>query len=355
MHKRSILHLIILSICSLSFDYGYGQISNPESIEVVEKGGEWLIRHQISKGETLFSLSRTYSVSVDDITSNNPGSSNGVGIDEVILIPISDKYSHIHTVEAGETIYSISSKNGVKAAELREWNVINNNELSIGQELRIFSFDEKGNSPEAGKSALNYHTVAAGESLFSISRQYDVTVDDLIIWNDIENYTITVGQKLKVGELAIAEVPAEGIVAIDESKETPLQVTEEVTKVPEEILVTPVIVEKEEDTMLYIPEDTVEFISPLADFGKSEEHGMAELIDESTESTKYLALHRSAPNGTILTVRNELNDQVVFVRVIGPLPETGMNEKVVVKISRLAWERLGAVNKRLRVKVSYIL
>jgi LysM repeat protein len=346
---------VILSICLLSFDYGYSQISNPESVEVVDKGGEWFVRHQISKGETLYSLSRTYSVSVDDIISNNPGSSGGVGIDEVVLIPISDKYTHSHRVEAGETIYSISSKNKVKAAELREWNTIENNELSIGQELRIFSFVEKEKSAGAGSTAFKYHTVAAGESLFSISRQYDVTVDDLIQWNDVENYTITVGQKLKVGELTIAEAPKEEITAIEQPQETPPQVIKEETQVPEEVLIVPVVVEKEEDAMLYIPEDTVDFISPLSDFGKSEERGMAELIEESAESAKYLALHRTAPNGTILTVRNELNAQVVFVRVIGPLPETGMNEKVVVKISKLAWERLGAVNKRLRVKVSYIL
>ena len=89
-------------------------------------------------------------------------------------------------------------------------------------------------------------------------------------------------------------------------------------------------------------------------FEKSEERGMAELIS-GDETTKYLALHRTAPKGTILTVINELNDQVVFVRVIGMLPETGDNEKVVVKISKAAWENLGAVNKKLRVKVTYVL
>ena len=81
---------------------------------------------------------------------------------------------------------------------------------------------------------------------------------------------------------------------------------------------------------------------------------MAELIEGSTESSKYLALHRNAPKGTILMVMNELNNQVVFVRVIGPLPDTGLNNKVVVKISKAAWQKLGAVNKRFRVKVSYV-
>ena len=77
------------------------------------------------------------------------------------------------------------------------------------------------------------------------------------------------------------------------------------------------------------------------------------MIEGPQSTSKFLALHRTAKPGSILLIRNELNNQMVFVRVIGKLPSTGANEKLVVKISRAAWENINAVNRKLRVKVSY--
>ena len=58
--------------------------------------------------------------------------------------------------------------------------------------------------------------------------------------------------------------------------------------------------------------------------------------------------------GTIMQIRNEMNEQIVFVRVVGAVPNTGDNDKVVVKISKKAFDRLGAVDKRFPVELSYI-
>lgn len=55
---------------------------------------------------------------------------------------------------------------------------------------------------------------------------------------------------------------------------------------------------------------------------------------DSGNSDMFLALHRTAPVGTIMQVRNQMNDLSVFVKVIGKLPDTGANDKVVVKISK---------------------
>ena len=50
--------------------------------------------------------------------------------------------------------------------------------------------------------------------------------------------------------------------------------------------------------------------------------GLAELIEGTSGNRKYLALHRNAPVGTIMKVKNEMNNREVFVRVMGKLPET---------------------------------
>jgi rare lipoprotein A (peptidoglycan hydrolase) len=83
------------------------------------------------------------------------------------------------------------------------------------------------------------------------------------------------------------------------------------------------------------------------------ESGIAELIEGTEGNRKYLALHRTAPVGTILKVRNEMNNREVFVRVMGKLPETSVNDKLVIKISRSAYDRLGAIDPRFRVELTY--
>jgi hypothetical protein len=83
------------------------------------------------------------------------------------------------------------------------------------------------------------------------------------------------------------------------------------------------------------------------------ESGLAEVIDQGSESKKHLCLHRTAPIGSILQVKNEMNGSMVFVRVIGKLPDTGANDKLLLRISKKPYERLSPSGKRFQVEVSY--
>ena len=84
------------------------------------------------------------------------------------------------------------------------------------------------------------------------------------------------------------------------------------------------------------------------------ERGLAESIEESGDSPKFLALHKTAGMGTIIQVRNELNNLYIFARVIGRLPQTSANDKVVIKLSKKAYDKLAAVDKRFPVEISYV-
>ncbi|MCZ6899056.1 MAG: muramidase-2 precursor, partial [Bacteroidetes bacterium] len=77
--------------------------------------------------------------------------------------------------------------------------------------------------------------------------------------------------------------------------------------------------------------------------------------DQYSETRKYLALHRTAPVGTIIQIKNEMNDMRVFVRVVGKFPDTGNNEKLLIKISKAAYQRLGVIDSRFPVVLSYVL
>ncbi|UOQ64584.1 septal ring lytic transglycosylase RlpA family protein [Hymenobacter volaticus] len=83
------------------------------------------------------------------------------------------------------------------------------------------------------------------------------------------------------------------------------------------------------------------------------ESGLATSIANSN-TDKYLALHKTAAVGTIMQVRNIMNGQSVYVRVIGVLPNTGENNNILVRLSPRAVQRLATPDARFRVETSYV-
>ena len=92
-----------------------------------------------------------------------------------------------HTVRQGDTLYSISRQYDITVAELREWNGLAADDLSVGDVLRV--------APPKEQSAIS-HTVQPQETLFSISRHYNVSIAEIQRWNDIETTSLSVGQEL---------------------------------------------------------------------------------------------------------------------------------------------------------------
>ena len=86
----------------------------------------------------------------------------------------------------------------------------------------------------------------------------------------------------------------------------------------------------------------------------NKEEGFASTIEDNISSDKYLALHKTATTGTIIFVKNQMNDNVVIVRVIGALPNTGINEKINIRLSRVAFEKLDAKDDIIPVELTYV-
>jgi LysM repeat protein len=116
--------------------------------------------------------------------------------------------SFFHTVQAGETLYSIAKKYNVKVDALQFLNAMNNNNIEIGQKLIINpnlpSADTKEPQPVPG-----YHIVRHGETLFSISKMYNISINDLKAINILENNNIKIDERLIVVPVKNAENNAE--------------------------------------------------------------------------------------------------------------------------------------------------
>ena len=103
----------------------------------------------------------------------------------------------VHTVKKGDTYYGISKQYGNSVLDLLEWNELEiHDKLSIGQKLEVYVKEKPSSQPEGKDHIL--HTVQAGETLFSISRTYGVSVPELLKWNEKADSSLKVGEKIKI-------------------------------------------------------------------------------------------------------------------------------------------------------------
>ncbi|MFN3759612.1 MAG: LysM peptidoglycan-binding domain-containing protein [Algoriphagus aquaeductus] len=391
--KVALLSLFLLLFVSVTSEAS--RLVPGDSIGVERIGEKTYILHKVSPQETLFAISRKYQVPVGDIQNANEVLKQGLKIGQTIRVPYMDKSvlpagTSVHKVATGETLFSISKKYGVTVDSLKQWNKLLGNDLSVGQSLIVKEIDpaqkttvatlnnaaasvsqsvpqtvqkpteskptveqvkvveQKAETPrtkpepvktqpEVNRPASQTtqsmtpvapgewisHTVKSGETLFSLSTQYGSSVEDLIKWNALSSNNLRSGQVIKVGR------------APEGPSTVPVIGTPRVVSSTAEMKVEPT------------PENT------SGGFKNIKETGQAELIEGTGGHKKYLVLHRTAPVGSVIRVKNEENDLTIFARVVGTLPETGDNSKLIIKLSQAAYDQLKAVNPRFPVEILY--
>jgi len=334
-----------------------------DSIGLSVQNGEQYIIHEVEAGETLFALSRKYLVDVQSIKDANAESLTNLRIGQRVLVPIQKSNdvegSMMHTVKSSETLFSISRQYNVKVDDLKTWNNLKDNSISIGQQLIIKkagitddTSQQHSQSPGQGQKT---HTVEQSQTLYSISRMYGISTDQLRAWNNLESSDLKIGQVLIVSGSTVGQTlereSNSSMLPGGSTKIVQKEVNDETSNIAlsnEGKIVATTIPTTVKDPDFLNEEDEQKPIEKVT------QKGLAEVIENTSETKKYLALHREAPVGTIMQVRNEMNNQSVFVRIVGPIQNTGDNSKVILKISKKAYDRLGAVDSRFPVEISYI-
>jgi peptidoglycan lytic transglycosylase D len=104
-----------------------------------------------------------------------------------------------YRVKKGDTIGQIAELYKVHASDIRQWNNLNGNLIYAGKTLKIYSDSDVNDLPEKVSSKSTYvHTVERGESLYSIAQKYDTSVRRLKYINHIRGNKIVIGQELKI-------------------------------------------------------------------------------------------------------------------------------------------------------------
>lgn len=142
----------------------------------------------VKKGDTLYSIARKYNTSVDNLKSINNITTDSLAIGQIIKLPsTSSTASDTYIVKKGDSLYSIARTYNTSVDKLKEINNLTSNALAIGQVLKL---------PSSNASEKVVYTVKKGDSLYSIAREYGATVDAIKKLNNITSNTLSIGQKL---------------------------------------------------------------------------------------------------------------------------------------------------------------
>lgn len=156
----------------------------------------------VKPGDSLYKIAEKFNTTVDAIKELNGLTSNNLDIGDELLIPRPKSPSNDnntgnnffnYTVEFGDTLYSIAKEYNTTVNVIKEINNLTSNTLQIGQVLKI-------PTRITNEDTSNYiiYTVKAGDSLYKIASTYGVSVDEIKNLNGLSSNLLSIGQMLKI-------------------------------------------------------------------------------------------------------------------------------------------------------------
>lgn len=267
-----------------------------------------------------------------------------------------------HTVEKGQTLYFLSKKYDVSIQDLMRFNPQIEKDMIVkeGMVLNIFSKP----TPDLNVKNYKYHTVVKGQTLYSLSKLYNISVDDLIYLNQLENPSIGIGDELIVQNInsdalftaSKNKKPAIDNIPTDDNK---IVVKDNKKEIDNKPLYTTVETVKEEGTALKLDNKDVEMYKMLYDGYKdsgasfNKEKGIGNFLEQSSSKDVYLALVKGIDNGQVIRVRNLMNNKVIYLKVVGNVPSKDVKNNISIKISKAAARDLKIVEDRFLAEWSW--
>lgn len=161
--------------------------------------------HTVQPGETLYSIATRHGTTPDQLMALNGLTGPTIYVGQVLKVsgaaapaPSAPPASASHVVAPGETLYSIATRHGMTVDALMALNGLTSPHIYAGQVLKLAG---AGSAPMPGGSpapATGHHIVAPGETLFSIATRYRTSVAALKQANGLMTDTIYLGQRLTI-------------------------------------------------------------------------------------------------------------------------------------------------------------
>lgn len=188
-------------------------------------GSSWAV-YTVKKGDSLYKIATQFKITVERLKQINLLSSNSLYIGQELKVPQSgtgntstpnnpDNSDNmvIYTVKAGDSLYTIAWIYNTTVDAIKQLNGLTSNSLTLGQELKVIKNQQNTNTGNSNTDVSDttptipttdveyeYYQVKAGDSLWSISREFSIAVADLKEWNTLYSNSLRIGQLLKVAK-----------------------------------------------------------------------------------------------------------------------------------------------------------
>ena len=282
-----------------------------DSIGVENLNGKKVVLHKLDPKDNYFSVGRKYGVSPGVIIQFNNNAALKVG--GVIKVPTERPFSTPVT----QPVVSQSTPAGSQ------------NTSVVAQNAPVVS--QAAPSTVTADADVQQYKVSAGETLYSIAKRFNTTVDEIVKLNNLPNTTAVSGQLLKI-KLNSANVPA---------------------PVP----VAPPTIVKTDSFSYSSPQDSMNAVKFGANkfglFEKAEKGVAVSMTEEGLDPSKNLALHRTAPVGTVIKITNPMTGKTAFAKVVGRFTDTESTKDAIIVVTKNVADSIGALDKRVHVNISY--
>ena len=354
MFSKSLIRFyLVVFVLSSSFFFASAQ-DNPE---VKWKDGKKYIVHKIQKGETWSGIAVKYKAPMKELQAINPKAKE-LKFDHAILIPY-DNYLKLNKLVSGDN--KVENTDSEKLNTSDSGSIKQNNQalsnakdslkradknIERDNQIQQKKSDGSNDKPSVKKqkelnSNANVITykVKAGETLYRIATTHNMNYNDLAKFNGLKSTNVQAGQIIKipinnavVSNEAWAQVENDSAIVNASNNTNANTISSTKTEI-----------------------DRPNTYSYQENNGTVTEQGVATWLMEPSISKidKFYALHRTASTGTIIKVKNPMTNRSVFVKVVGVLPDTGDNHDVLIKMTQSAARRLGILDSRFRVEISY--
>ncbi len=201
----------IILLCALLLNVEV--FAQTDSLTVHQINGKDYYIHIVEAGNTLYGISKLYDTPVDVIKKENPSVLDGLSLGEKIFIPLKKNDATVnsingnfilHTVEKGRTLYSLAKEYGVPQKDIMAINPeIEDDGIKEGQVIKIPVKEikiENNPNPVFPKEIHKYktHLVKQGETLYSLSKFYQVSIDSIQLVNNGLSEGLKLGETINI-------------------------------------------------------------------------------------------------------------------------------------------------------------
>lgn len=234
-----------------------------------------------------------------------------------------------YQIEPKDTYYKLSRTYGPSVSAIAEAN--SNTKLKIGDKIRIPTermaaelYEETATDTTSIEIKTKYQ-VGKKETLYAVSKRFNVSVEDLKTFNGLASNEIKEGQILKI--------PGEPLPDFEAEPEPEIE-----------------LAETQEET----PESALDIETNQYGVKEKHEKGIGVWIEGlAQEGKSNLALHKTAPIGTVLKITNPMTKKITFAKVVGGFAENMDTRNAIVVLSKSAATYIGALDRRFQIEINY--